>query len=126
MTQALATTIAAHAVLGFVLGMRVIVLRWTRKVGLGDGQDKDLRRAIRVHGNFAEWVPLALLALVAAEARGADPRWIWALGGTLLLGRVGHAVGLSGGIGPSVGRSGGMVLTFSVLLVAAGLAVMGG
>lgn len=126
MTQALSLVIAAHVLLGILLGLRVIFLRLTRKVGIGDGQDKDLRRAIRVHGNFVEWVPLALLALFAAEVRGAGEDWIWGLGGALLVSRLGHAFGLSRGIGLSVGRSGGMVLMFTVMGIACVLAVRGG
>jgi len=45
------------AVLFFVLSARVILLRRVVGVGLNDGGNDYLRRLIRVHGNFAEYVP---------------------------------------------------------------------
>lgn len=126
MSDALAWTFAAHALLGLLLGLNVIRLRWKHRVGIGDGGNREMVRAVRVHANFAEWTPLALLLLLAAELRSAPPDWVAGLGLALLLGRVGHAIGLSRGIGPSVGRSGGMTLTMIVILAAAGLALRGG
>lgn len=126
MTDALFATLAAHVVLAVVLGVRVIQLRLRHGVGIGDGDQRPLRRAIRVHANFVEWVPLALLCVAAAELRGASEVWIWGLGAALLISRLGHAVGLQRSIGTSVGRSGGMMLMFTVMLVALGLAAVGG
>ena len=59
--------------MGIVLQIRVIRLRRSKLIGIGDGQDKELARAIRVHGNFAENVPVGLaglimLALIDAQA----------------------------------------------------------
>lgn len=125
MSDPLAWTLAAHAVLFVAIGLRVITLRITRRVGIGDGGHHELKRAIRVHGNFAEWVPLTLFLLYTAELRGAEPTVIAALGGTLLVGRVGHALGLSRHIGAGLPRTGGMVLTITVLVLAAGLTALG-
>ena len=56
------------------LSWKVIVERRRSKVGLGDGGDPDLQRAIRVHANFIEYTPLALVLLALAEMSGAaDP-----------------------------------------------------
>lgn len=126
MSDLLAWILAAHAVLYVAIGFRVIVLRWTRKVALGDGGDRDLKRAIRVHANFAEWVPLALLLLVAAELRGVSESIVGGLGGALLLARVGHALGLSRSVGVSVGRTGGTALTLTVVLLSAIAVAVGG
>ncbi len=126
MSDALTWTLAAHILLAVLLGLNVIRLRLTRRVGIGDGGDKVVKRAIRVHGNFIEWVPFALLAIAAAELRGTGEGTVAVLGGLLLLSRIGHAFGLSRSIGVSVGRSGGMVLMIGVTLVATGLALAGG
>lgn len=64
-----ATTLAA-AVLGVLivaLAGRVSVLRLRHKVSLGDGDNRELARAIRAHGNTVEWVPLFLVMLLAYE-----------------------------------------------------------
>lgn len=43
------------------LSVRVVRIRRQEKVGIGDGNNVRLRRAIRAHGNFAEYVPLAVI-----------------------------------------------------------------
>lgn len=105
-----------------VLSVGTIRARGRARVSLGTGDDPALIRAVRAHGNFAEYVPIALLLMLAVEVVGY-PHWLLHLAGVpLLLGRVAHALG--------VGREGadfrlrvaGMVLTFfsiTVLSVAA-------
>lgn len=126
MSDTLTWIFAAHIVLAIALGLNVIRFRLTRKVGIGDGGDKDVKRAIRVHANFIEWVPFALLAIGMAELRGVSETTVGILGGVLLVSRLGHALGLSRSIGPSIGRTGGMTVMITVMLVATGLALAGG
>jgi len=78
-----------------LLSLRVIRLRQTVRVAIGDGGDKALRRAIRVHGNFAEYVPLTLILIFAAESIGVSTKWIHGLGIALFVGRLLHAYGVS-------------------------------
>ena len=54
------------------LAARVIRLRWALKVGIGDGGERTLNRAIRVHGNAAEYVPIALVLMLVAELGQPD------------------------------------------------------
>jgi uncharacterized membrane protein YecN with MAPEG domain len=55
---------AAFLGLGFVtLSILTLRLRRKFKIALGDGGNKQLLRAIRVHSNFAEYVPLALILI---------------------------------------------------------------
>ncbi len=115
---------AAHALLFVVLGLYVIYLRITGEVGIGDGGNPRLKRAIRAHANFAEWIPIALMALGLAELRGVSESTIGILGGLLLLSRVGHAIGLNRSIGVSVGRTGGMTLMFIVMAVTTVMAAL--
>jgi uncharacterized protein len=103
-------------VMSVVLQVRVIRLRRSRKIGLGDGQDKELARAIRVHGNFAESVPFALAGIILLALLDAQAIVIHGVGLMLLIGRVMHAIGLSKSSGSSVGRVGGMILTFTALI----------
>jgi uncharacterized membrane protein YecN with MAPEG domain len=108
------------AMLLVVLTLRVVALRRSLRVGIGTGQQPELARAIRVHGNFVEYTPLALLLLALVEAGGASPLTVHAAGALLITSRLLHAWGLSGSTGTSAGRFLGMVGTLLVLL---GLAV---
>jgi hypothetical protein len=116
-----ATTVyAALLALLFVgLSVRVIRLRRREGVALGGGEREPLTRAVRAHGNFAEYVPLALL-LVAMVELSRPAAWIpHGFGLLLIAGRVLHAVGISRTPERFVFRTVGMAMTFGVLAGAA-------
>ncbi len=98
----------------FILGLalRVVLARRASAIGLGDGGDETLRRRIRIHGNATEYVPLALLLMLMAEVGGSSPATMHALGGSLTLGRLAHAQGLTQSSGDSPGRLIGNTLTW--------------
>ncbi|MEZ5818794.1 MAG: MAPEG family protein [Hyphomicrobiaceae bacterium] len=105
-----------------VLSLRVIFSRRSGGTSLGDGGDDQLLRRIRVHGNFAEYVPLALLLMALMELRGLPRPYLHLVGLPLISGRLLHAYGVSLGVGWA--RVAGMALTFATL-VAAALANLG-
>ena len=76
------------------LALSVIKLRRKNRVSVGDGGIEELQLAIRTHANAVEWVPITLLLLLTLELNGAPPILIHALGATLLIGRILHAMGL--------------------------------
>lgn len=116
---------AVLAVFYIVLTLRVIKQRYRAKASLGDGGDEMLQRAIRVHGNFAEFVPFALLLIAMAEINGA-PFWaIHALGSLLVLARLSHAYGISHGLEKLRFSQAGVIGTFIVLIGAATHALIG-
>ncbi len=122
MTELLTITALYASLLALVfliLSFNIIRLRFKLKVGVGDGGERMLTKAIRVHGNFSEYIPLALILLASYELSGANTVWLHILGATLLVGRILHAIGLSQSIGSSVPRFVGMISTFVVLLVLA-------
>jgi hypothetical protein len=55
------------------LSVRVIRFRRGKHIAIGDGDDPSLRRAMRVHANFAEYVPLALILIAFVEMGGGSP-----------------------------------------------------
>ena len=57
------------------LSVRVIGGRRMAGVGLGDGGNRLLLRKTRAHGNFAEYVPFALILMALAELQ-AGPGWV--------------------------------------------------
>ena len=77
-----------------LLALRIPPLRYRLRQGLGDGGHAALTRAIRIHGNAAEHIPIALILLGLCEGLGG-PAWLLHLvGGCLLAGRLLHALGL--------------------------------
>jgi uncharacterized membrane protein YecN with MAPEG domain len=107
------------------LAVQVIRLRRRERVALGDGGRKSLQRAMRVHVNFAEYVPLALILLLLAELAGAAGFTLHALGLALLIGRVLHAFGVSQAEENYRFRVAGMALTFVALISGALLCLSG-
>ncbi|MFI5299753.1 MAG: MAPEG family protein [Polyangiales bacterium] len=86
--------VALYAPLNAVLNIALAgnVVRH-RARGLSDS-DKDLQLAIRIHGNNAEFVPLALLMMLLAELSGGASFWLHVAGGLLLVARVAHVLGM--------------------------------
>ena len=115
---------AGLAVMYVVLAGLVIRQRFKTRVGLGDGQQPDLVKAVRIHGNFAEYVPLLLLLLFILEVQAAALWQLHLIGGLTLVGRISHAIGLTKSSGTSLPRLIGMICTFSALLSAAAFLVL--
>ena len=107
------------ALMFVVLSFRVIGRRRAAQVRVGDGSDILLQRRLRVHGNFAEYVPIALVLMLLLELQGKSDIVIHVVGALLIIGRVMHAIGL--GREPDLMRCRvlGMVLTFIALIVGA-------
>jgi hypothetical protein len=104
------------AIVYVVLSLRVARRRLRFRVGLGTGQNAELEQAIRVHGNFAEYVPFALLLMALFES-GGGPAWsVHAAGAALLVARLLHVLGLTRSPGRSPGRFAGVVATWLVTL----------
>jgi len=101
------------------LAAQVIRGRYRTKAALGSGGDAGLERAIRAHANFAEYVPLALILIALAELQGAGSWLVHLLGAVLLAGRTIHAFGISREAEVLAWRRNGMILTFTVLALAA-------
>ena len=83
------------ALLFIILSARTIRARRSAKVALGTGRNKELERAVRVHSNFAEYVPFTLLLISFAEQRGTQHIIVHVLCMAFLIGRLLHAWGVS-------------------------------
>jgi uncharacterized membrane protein YecN with MAPEG domain len=117
MLIATALTASFLAALFIYLSFGVIRLRRQHKVGLGSGGVDDLERAIRAQGNFAEYVPIALILMACLEFNGA-PVWLVAiLGIGLVIGRVVHAIGINQPPPHFSKRIIGMRLTITALIL---------
>ena len=108
-----------------LLSFRVIQLRRATKIGLGFGDNLGLQRAIRAHGNFAEYVPFILLLMAFAEFQSV-PIWrIHLIGILLMAGRIIHVVDVLRESEPPRLRVAGIALTLTAL-IAAGLTNLAG
>jgi uncharacterized membrane protein YecN with MAPEG domain len=109
-----------------VLGLRVANYRRANRIGLGDGGDPALLRAIRQHGNAAEYIPAGMIGLMFIALLDPVPLWCVELAGAALtIGRLLHPLGLAQSEGVSFGRVAGMMLTFLALLICALGAIWG-
>lgn len=117
---------ALLGLLFIALSVRVIRLRRTRKVAIGAEGDPVIERAMRVHANFAEYAPFALLLIAMLELKGVAGLWIHILGASLLAGRALHAYGVSRPDEDFRFRVAGMSLTFgAIALASASLLTLG-
>lgn len=108
------------------LSVRIIKMRHRMQVVLGDGNDPALSRAIRAHGNFAEYVPLGLVLAGLLELQGHSHLLLHLIGTLLLGGRFVHAFGLSQVEEKIRYRVVGMQLTFAAIAVASFMLIFGG
>lgn len=116
---------AALLALMFVgLALAVVRQRFKLRVGLGDGNQPELIKAIRIHGNFAEYVPFLLVLMFMLESQQASSWQLHLLGGLTLGGRLLHLLGLLSSSGTSIPRFFGMIATFIALIVAAVLLLL--
>ena len=116
---------ALLAPLFVLLSVRVIGGRREARTALGDGGDPALLRRMRVHANFAEYAPFALLLLALAESLGTRTWLLHVIGAILLIGRLLHAAGVSRHPEIPRLRVAGMALTFAAIGVGALACLLG-
>ncbi|MBX2882079.1 MAG: MAPEG family protein [Granulosicoccus sp.] len=107
---------SALALLLVVLSFRVLLMRRKLGIGVGNGGNRKLERAIAAHSNFIEYTPIALLLMYFYESGGGSATRVAVLGILLLLGRMIHAYGTSQINENYVFRVTGMVMTFMVII----------
>jgi hypothetical protein len=103
------------------ISVRVSVLRGRKKVEFSDGGDVELGRAIRVQGNFIEYVPLTLALMGLMEWMGLAHWFVYTFGAVLVVARLAHAWGLYASAFP--GRAAGTAANWLLLAVGALLVI---
>ena len=83
-------TAIALALWLIVLTLRVVRMRRSAGVAIGDNGDRALAKAIRGQANLTEQAPIALIVMGLAELQGASLLWLPAL--ILVLGRLLHGL----------------------------------
>jgi hypothetical protein len=105
------------------LAVNVTAHRIKFQVSVGDGEEPKLRRVIRMHSNAAEYVPLALVLMLAYEINGGAPVALHMAGVVLILGRATHAWGLWRAEAPNIARGLGQTMTWLTIAALAALSL---
>jgi uncharacterized membrane protein YecN with MAPEG domain len=121
-------SVSITALYGAILGLIVITLavnvtvhRVKLRVPLGDGGNAEMRRMIRLHGNAAEYIPLAIALMLIYELNGGAHLGLHIVGIALIAGRVIQTWGMWATDTTTRGRQIGQSLTW---LSVAALAVL--
>ena len=118
--MAVSITAAYAAVLGLIilaLGINVTAHRVKLKVSLGDGGNPEMLRMIRLHGNAVEYVPLALVLMLAYEINGGWHTALHIVGIALVAARVIQTAAMWSTDVPRPGRGIGQALTWGSIAV---------
>lgn len=109
------------ALLLTVLAINVTVNRAKLKVTLGDGGNAQMLRMARIHGNSAEYLPIAIVLMGLYELDHGLPLPLHIAGIVLIVGRLLYAWGMWNTAEAGFGRVAGTSLTW---LTIAALAVL--
>ncbi|MGH1487372.1 MAG: MAPEG family protein [Cellvibrionaceae bacterium] len=78
-------------VLYMQLSLKIVGLRRRHKVSIGDGDIKELQRAIATHSNASQYIPISLLLLLVCELNAANIIFLHLAGVVLVVGRFLHS-----------------------------------
>ena len=108
---------ALLALLFLGLSLRAMLGRKRARVPFGEAASEELRRRLRAHANFAEYVPLAVILMGLLELQGAGAIILNLIGLLLLAGRLAHGYGISRIPEDTRARILGMGLTFAAMII---------
>ncbi len=111
------------AIIYVYLSLNVIKHRFSKKNSVASGGDESLNIAIRIHGNFIEYVPISLILFWFIEVIAFASYWVVILGSVLLLARIAHIIGMNDTKNMLIFRQIGMVATFAVILISAAILI---
>lgn len=87
-------TVGILGVLAVLLSINVIRHRGRSQISLDPTPDPGLHVAVRIFGNFTEYVPIALIVLAVAEINKTGTTILWVISGLIVVGRLIHIFGL--------------------------------
>ncbi len=91
-------------------------------VGHGEPINMDLAQRVRVHQNFLEYVPLAIILMGIIELNDGNATFLHVFGVVLIVARIAHAIGLKhdnmGHPGRAIGAGGTALISLVAALYA--------
>ena len=111
---------AIFALAYLYLTTAVIKLRMSGKVAIGvenndSSINEDLQKAVRIHANFIEYVPIALILFWFLENITYSPNTVFWLGCILLIARLAHVIGMQNHSKYLFLRKWGVIVTLAVI-----------
>lgn len=110
--------IGLQSLLLIYISYRVGQARHKYNINLGDGGNPEMLKAIRTHGNYTEYAPLALVGLLAVSLIGGSVIIVHVIGAAFFFARIAHLLGLGMDVWKQ-GRFVGTLLTMLSLLATA-------
>lgn len=107
------------ALLGLIyIGLSIYVIRYRfqARIVIGDNDDQQMQRRIRIHANFIEYTPLFLILLALADYAATSFLLLHIMGGIFVMGRLFHIGAMSKAL-PWQFRPVAMLSTFGTILV---------
>lgn len=115
-------TAAAAALINVWLGARIIRVRFSEKIVMGDGGNAMMQCRMRAQANFIEYTPIVLILIALIELATGTSGWLWLAAAAYIGGRVLHPFGMDGWmLGRQIGTM--LTLTVTILLAATALAI---
>lgn len=103
-------------VLNVMLALKVVAIRRSEKISVGDGGNESLLRAMRAQANLLEYAPMTLILLGCAEINGAPRILLGLVAIAFVAGRLLHPAGIRDQASPGSARVLGTQLTLVSLL----------
>lgn len=110
---------ALNALILMFLAAKIPFKRMKTRTNLGTGDSDELLRAVRAHGNAAEYIPIALILILILELFAAPAWLLWSLGGLLTVARLAHPIAIYKHTGPTLFRGIGAIGSTAVIVIAA-------
>ena len=103
--------------IGLVLAINAVKLRFKTQILLGDDGNTEMLKAMRSHGNWSEYSPAYIISLLLISLV-QGPLWlIHTIGIMSFIGRASHAYGLNQEQDPNLFRQAGFVLSILSMLI---------
>jgi uncharacterized protein len=112
---------AILALLLAALAVNVSMQRNNLGVLLGDGGKPEMLRAIRLHGNSVEYIPIGIVLMALYELNRGMPIALHVTGIALIVSRLIYIAGVANADGPTAGRGIGMLFTWLTIVALAAL-----
>jgi uncharacterized protein len=104
------------ALLLTVLAVNVTIQRNRLGVLFGDGGKPSMMRAMRLHGNSAEYIPIGVVLMGLYELDGGLPLVLHVAGVALVVSRLIYIAGIWNAERPTAGRAIGIVVTWLTVI----------